>query len=167
MFIASPNISEIPHSPRGSTRWWRDSRLARYTLGRRILSKHDISKYVTREHPTEDELRLCTANEREGLEFHRRFWCNSVHHLTPDIARKLIGKDVCVLMGTAHIYKNVHDYTWKNKVSHIRRITIVKEKMDNWCVGFDIQEGDAWFAVYGSDILHSGSDANPVYIFLA
>lgn len=152
---------------RGANSWWRDSRITRYTMYRTIPSKQDISKHVTNEYPTEDELRLFIEHDREGLGFHRRFWCKSVHHLTPEIARKFIGKDVCVLVGTAHIYHNVRDYTWKNKVAHIRRVTIVREKFDNWCVEFDVQDGDAVFGVYGSDILYSGSGASPVYIFLA
>ena len=71
------------------------------TPPRKILSEYEIWDRVgaTRERPTETELAdFGFACFDDYVAFYRKFWCNEIDFLTPDIARSLIGKDVYVIV---------------------------------------------------------------------
>ena len=78
----------------------------KHTKQRKPLSKQEILDRVgvTSARPAESELDyfVCDAYYSEYIAFFRKFWCNDIDLLIPEIARSLIGKTIYVISHEKH-----------------------------------------------------------------
>jgi hypothetical protein len=65
------------------------------------------------------------------LVFFRQFWCKDIHHLTPEIARNLIGQNICVLFDLQYPHNlcivEYEDYS-ETKISQVQNMTVIREE---------------------------------------
>jgi len=98
-----------------------------HTKQRKPLSEQEIWDRVgvTSARPTESELDYFIADAcySEYIAFFRKFWCNDIDLLTPDIARSLIGKTIYVI---SHEKQNGFDINRGDFDVLGRKMTIVE-----------------------------------------
>ena len=158
--------------------------LAKQAILRKIMTEYDITTRIADAIPTREELDnfwlidIQFGDLSARLAFFRKFWCNDIQPLTAEVARNLIGQDICVLMHYPHgwwsgedrfesicdVHDNVH-----RKMEHVSHIQIVSEEdsYDETCFEADDSIHGRIDLYESGGILCYGRDGFPYYAFLS
>ncbi len=149
--------------------------LSRQAILRKILTKSDITARITDAIPNRKELTHFWWRENRDpdarLAFSRKFWCSYTEPLTPEIARNLIGQDICVLHHASRVsgtdkYDSVHDV--HSKMMHVAHMNILIE--EDAGSGYFMAD-DSYYCKIGiyesSGILAYLRSMHPYYVFIS